>query len=61
MVLCAKQGSKSVLGLDTALDFVQVISREVCELGGNDDDLRKVITQATLRRKIAELIVRPPR
>lgn len=52
-----RKKSEFVSGLGTAFEFVKAISDEVCELGGGDDDLRKVIAQATLRRNLAQLIM----
>jgi hypothetical protein len=57
MTRTKQQKSEFVSGLGAAFEFVKAISDEVRKLGGNDDDLRKVITQAKLRRQIAESIL----
>ncbi|TSC84638.1 MAG: hypothetical protein G01um101413_22 [Parcubacteria group bacterium Gr01-1014_13] len=57
MARTKQQKSEFVSGLGTGFEFVKAISDEVRKLGGSDDDLRKVITQTALRRKIAESIM----
>lgn len=52
-----KQKSEFVSGLGSAFEFVKAISDEVKKLGGNDDDLRKVITQSSLCYQVATTII----
>lgn len=41
----------------TAIDLVQKLRQSVSVLGGSDDDLRRVISDETLRGKLASLIM----
>jgi hypothetical protein len=51
-----KSGLLSVLG--TVFEIVKAIVDEVLNLGGNDEDVRKILTIPEIRRQIAELLVK---
>ena len=53
----AKKKSKFVSAAGVVFEFVKAISDEVLRLGGDDDDLRKVMSQPCLAKNIAELIM----
>ncbi len=49
--------SEFVAAAGIVFDFVKAISGEVRNLGGSDDDLRKVVSQPHICRRIAEFIM----
>ncbi len=53
----ARQKSDFLKSLGTMLEIWKAIVDEVLSLGGNDENLRRILTSKTLRRQIAELIV----
>ncbi|MCB9802925.1 hypothetical protein H6761_02825 [Candidatus Nomurabacteria bacterium] len=53
----ARQKSEFVSGLGTGFEIVKALSDEVNSLGGNDDNLRQIISNRTLRKELANLIV----
>lgn len=55
-----KPKSEFVTGLGTAFELVKTLSDEVTSLGGNDDDLRRIIADKSVARQIAELLVSRP-
>ena len=54
----ARQKSGLLSAMGTAFEIVKAMVDEVLNLGGSDDDLRRILTEPKLRKKIAELIVK---
>lgn len=52
-----KAKSEFVSGLATSTDILRVVSDEVHNLGGSDDNLRRIIGDRGLARQIAQLLV----
>ena len=53
----ARQKSEFVSALGTAFEMIKLIAEEVYALGGNDNDLRRIIKDRKLRQQIAKLLV----
>lgn len=53
----ARQKSEFVSGLGTGFEIIKSLSDEVNSLGGNDDSLRQILSNRTLRKELAKLIV----
>lgn len=53
----ARPKSDFIKAMGTGWEIFLAIVNEVLSLGGNDEQLRRVLTSKTLRRQIAELIV----
>lgn len=53
----AKQKSEFVSATGTTFEIVKSLAEEVWELGGNDDSLRRIISDGSLRHNLAKLIV----
>ena len=52
-----RKKSEWLSGLGTAFEILKAETEEVIALGGTDEDMRRIIADRELRRKIAELIV----
>lgn len=53
----ARQKSEFVSAAGTVFEIVKGLGDEVRELGGSDDDLRRLLTEQPLRCQVAELLV----
>jgi hypothetical protein len=52
-----RKKSEFVSAMGTGFEIVQALSGAVTDLGGSDDDLRKVLSDKKLRVKMAQLLV----
>lgn len=55
-----KVTSELVSAAGTVFEIVNTLSREVKSLGGSDDDLRRILSDKSVARQIAELLVDKP-
>lgn len=55
--MARQQKSEFVSGLGTGFEIIKSLSDEVNSLGGDDDSLRQILSNRTLRKELAKLIV----
>ena len=53
----ARKKSEWLSGMGTGFEILKAETEEVIALGGTDEDMRRIITDSSLRRKLAELIM----